>query len=292
MYRIIGADGREYGPIPADVVRQWIREKRANADTRVLVEGAAEWVRLSTVAEFASDLGTPSGTSPGLGSLGAGDSTLSAAILERNPHFSVMSCLSRGWELVRNNFWLTVGVSALILVLLWASGFVPVIGPLLLAYVLLGGLDWMYLKLARGQPAELNDAFVGFGPLFVPLMLFSVVGQVLTTVGYLLCILPGIYLTVVWMLFPALLILDKGMDFWPAMELSRKVAQRHFWPLLGLFCLCFLLALAGLLALLVGFFIAWPIATASVVYSYEYLFGSVKPEKATPVPQVPGEGAT
>ena len=40
MYRIIGADGREYGPIPAEQLRQWIREGRADAQTRARAEGA------------------------------------------------------------------------------------------------------------------------------------------------------------------------------------------------------------------------------------------------------------
>ncbi len=49
MYKIIGADGKEYGPISAEVLRQWIAEGRANSQTRVLPEGATEW---TTVAEL------------------------------------------------------------------------------------------------------------------------------------------------------------------------------------------------------------------------------------------------
>jgi hypothetical protein len=52
MYRIIGADGREYGPISADQLRRWISENRANAETRVLVEGSAEWRTLGSLPEF------------------------------------------------------------------------------------------------------------------------------------------------------------------------------------------------------------------------------------------------
>jgi hypothetical protein len=52
MYRIIGADGREYGPISADQMRQWIAENRANAATRVLAEGATEWRPLGSIPEF------------------------------------------------------------------------------------------------------------------------------------------------------------------------------------------------------------------------------------------------
>jgi len=53
MYRIIGADGREYGPIPAETLRQWIREGRANAQTRAWAEGTAQWKPLAEHAEFA-----------------------------------------------------------------------------------------------------------------------------------------------------------------------------------------------------------------------------------------------
>ena len=52
MYRIIGADGKEYGPISADQLRQWIREGRANAATPVHVEGSPEWKPLGSLAEF------------------------------------------------------------------------------------------------------------------------------------------------------------------------------------------------------------------------------------------------
>jgi hypothetical protein len=52
MYRIIGADGREYGPISAEQLRQWIAESRANAATRVQVEGSPEWKPLASLPEF------------------------------------------------------------------------------------------------------------------------------------------------------------------------------------------------------------------------------------------------
>src|ERR1700761_2343296 len=54
MYRIIGVDGRQYGPIGADDLRRWIVEGRANAQTFVHVEGAAEWKPLGTFPEFAA----------------------------------------------------------------------------------------------------------------------------------------------------------------------------------------------------------------------------------------------
>ncbi len=58
MYKIIGADGKEYGPITAEVVRQWIAEGRANGLTKVLPENATEWKTLAETPEFAAALTT------------------------------------------------------------------------------------------------------------------------------------------------------------------------------------------------------------------------------------------
>lgn len=53
MYRIIGSDGTEYGPVPAQQVRDWITEGRLNRTSRIQVEGGAQWQTLGELAEFA-----------------------------------------------------------------------------------------------------------------------------------------------------------------------------------------------------------------------------------------------
>lgn len=59
MYRIIGADGREYGDVTAETMRKWISEGRVNAQTRVLPEGGTEWKTLAEIPELAAMLGAP-----------------------------------------------------------------------------------------------------------------------------------------------------------------------------------------------------------------------------------------
>ena len=54
MYKIIGADGKEYGPITAEQVRQWVAEGRVNANTQAQLEGAAGWQPLSVFPDFAA----------------------------------------------------------------------------------------------------------------------------------------------------------------------------------------------------------------------------------------------
>jgi hypothetical protein len=63
MYKIIGADQKEYGPISGDQIRQWIAEGRVNAQTPVRAEGTTEWKPLSGFPEFAEGI---SAGAPGL----------------------------------------------------------------------------------------------------------------------------------------------------------------------------------------------------------------------------------
>ena len=56
MFKIQGADQKEYGPISAEVLRQWIAERRADGRTLVQAAGTTEWRPLSEFPEFAAAL--------------------------------------------------------------------------------------------------------------------------------------------------------------------------------------------------------------------------------------------
>jgi len=62
MYRIVGKDGQQYGPVSAEQLRVWITENRANAQTLVQTEGSPDWKPLSRLAEFVGDLKPPPGS--------------------------------------------------------------------------------------------------------------------------------------------------------------------------------------------------------------------------------------
>jgi TM2 domain-containing membrane protein YozV len=56
MYKIIGTDGRPYGPVGAEEMRRWIAENRVNAQTLVQMEGSTDWKPLGSLSEFASEM--------------------------------------------------------------------------------------------------------------------------------------------------------------------------------------------------------------------------------------------
>ena len=53
MYKIIGNDGKTYGPVTAAQIRDWIAQGRVESRTPALPEGAAEWTMLGLLADFA-----------------------------------------------------------------------------------------------------------------------------------------------------------------------------------------------------------------------------------------------
>jgi len=64
MYKIVGADGQQYGPINGDQIRRWMAENRVRAETLVQAEGTADWKPLSSFPEFADVRATPPTITP------------------------------------------------------------------------------------------------------------------------------------------------------------------------------------------------------------------------------------
>jgi uncharacterized membrane protein len=159
---------------------------------------------------------------------------------------------------------------------------VPILGfvaMFVMSGPLTAGVEYVYIRRIRGEQAGAGDIFAGFSIAFLQLFLAHLVTGVLTTIGTLLCILPGIYLAVGY-LFVLPLVIDKRMEFWTAMEVSRRVVHRHWWNVFGYAIVAFLIICAGVVACLVGIFVAIPVALAGLMYLYEDLFGEPKPTAA------------
>jgi hypothetical protein len=63
IYKIIGNDGQEYGPVTGEQIRAWIAEGRVERRTAVFVDGAKDWNFVGLLPEFTNCFATP-GTPP------------------------------------------------------------------------------------------------------------------------------------------------------------------------------------------------------------------------------------
>jgi Domain of unknown function (DUF4190)/GYF domain 2 len=60
IYKIIGDDGKEYGPATAEQIRQWIAEGRVEKRTPIFADGAKDWNFVALLPEFANCFAAPS----------------------------------------------------------------------------------------------------------------------------------------------------------------------------------------------------------------------------------------
>ena len=217
------------------------------------------------------------------------------------------SVLSRAWATVTANFFPCVGVTLLVYLIMGVSQNIPCLGllaPFLLTGPLIGGIYFYFLKQLRGQPAVVGDAFNGFNkPHYGRLALTGTMTTLIILAAAAVLIGPGValnwtalqdksgepptafivwcfvavlplmYLGFCWLLSYALVI-DKGLEFWPAMELSRQVVNMN----LGGWLLCLLvnalLSLAGMMVLCVGLLVVMPVSVCSLMVIYEDIFSS------------------
>ncbi len=188
-YLIIGGDGKEYGPVTDADVRQWLAEGRLSAQSLAKSESDAEFRPLSTFPELAGAFGAsaPATIKPLPPS--------SSVFVERDYELDLGGCISRGYQLLKDNFgllFMTALVFLAIQGLVIMLGMIPIIGALfsianlVIAGPLMGGVFWVYLCAVRGEPAEVGDIFAGFRRSFVQLFLGKLVPGLVAG----LCIIP------------------------------------------------------------------------------------------------------
>lgn len=236
-YFMIGGDKQEYGPVNADLIKQWIREGRANGDTLLRAENETEWKPLRTFTDFQTQ--TPPGPPP-LPTFTPPQAT--SDIPEPNDvPVLVGHAFARAWHLVAQHFGTIASASLLVWLIFTALMYIPCLGllPMIFYGPLFGGLYMLFLKLIREGEASPGDMFTLTRETAMPLMGTGLISLLLVQIATLLCCLPGIYLQIAW-LFSLPLVADRGLGFWDALELSRRTATRHWFKLFALCILAFL----------------------------------------------------
>lgn len=311
MYFIIGGDGKEYGPVSIDQLRQWLAEGRVSAQTQVRADGSSTWQSFGAIPELAVLTNVPPTISTPMAPTAASPH---AGIHEGDYELDIFGCVNRAWNILTSNFWMLLGGCAVYLLIIGGlSGFaqIPFIGmlfsiaSLIVTGPLIGGVYIFLLRAMRNQPADISNVFSGFtdnlGQLIlghiIPTLIAGAVaipGAIVAAIpiiimaeneaanagliaiavfGFLLAIIPAIYISVCWT-FTIPLIADRRMDFWPAMKASRAQVSRHWWTVFGLFIVAGLINLLGVIACCVGLFVTTPLVFLAMMVAYETIFTS------------------
>ncbi len=221
-----------------------------------------------------------------------------------------VQCIKGGWELIKNQYWLFVGMTIIAVLIGSAVPLGILLGPMMC------GLYLTFFKVRRGEPIEFGTMFKGFD-FFAP----SLVATLLHIVPIIAIVLPAyiffyvsfivsiaaqggndpnpaaffgimtafalfwlvvmvlIIIISIGFMFAYPLIVDRKLQGFDAVKLSFRAALANFWRLLGMSILTSLLGIVGILFCYVGMFLVFPISYAAIATAYEQVFGLANPNE-------------
>lgn len=214
-----------------------------------------------------------------------------------------VECIKGGWEIIKNQYWLFVGMTLVGILIGSAVPLGILLGPMMC------GLYLSFFKARRGEPIEFGTLFKGFDYFGA-----SVIAALLHIVPIIAIVIPAYFVFYIsifvsmaaqgdepnpaalfgvlaifglfWLVvlvvvivisvgftFAYPLIVDRKLAGFDAVKLSFRAALANFWRLLGMMLLTSLLSVAGVLACYVGVFFVMPIGYAAIAKAYEQVFG-------------------
>lgn len=205
-------------------------------------------------------------------------------------HFS--EYFDKGMNIFRKDIGSFVGFTLLYLLISIALSMIPIVGSItsaLITYPLMVGYAIVAHQIDRNKSFEFGTFFKGFDfftPLLLQYLILTFVSLVflllLVIYAYLnldldgfdifaltaeleglalpilLLMIPVFYLYVSWRWAPYFIVFYK-MPYWDAMETSRRMIGKNFWPLLAFMVLLALLMVAGAIGFLIGMVFTIPI---------------------------------
>ena len=219
-----------------------------------------------------------------------------------------VECYKEGWELIKDQYWLLLGITIVGMMIGGAS-----------VYILLGamvcGIYYCYFQKIDGKPVNFESLFKGFN-YFLPgfiLMLIAMAPTVIVLLGIyvpfivavimgpnlsedeLIAMFSGVLIfeliftilmvclhTLLMFSFP--LIVDRNLSVWQSITVSAKAVMKNLSGVVGLFLVGFVVSLVGILLLFIGIYLAIPLIFAANVVAYRKVFPSTGNFNVPPPP--------
>ncbi len=202
------------------------------------------------------------------------DPELFAKQLHSTCSVNVQSYVLQGWEMFRENIGEFTGFTLIIFAVSAVCSVFYSVSPLVFSAIgaaLYAGYSIAAFRLLSGQPIQFNDFFRGFN-YFLPLFLASLATSIAVGIGLVLLLVPGLYLAIGYM-FTTFLVIDYRMEFWQAMETSRKIITRNWFAFFGFALVLLALNVLGALALGVGLLVTIPVTSCAAAIAYKEIVG-------------------
>ena len=228
-----------------------------------------------------------------------------------------IDCLKEGWETIKDQYWLFLGLT---IVTMLVGGAVPIVlvGPMMC------GLYLCFFAKMRGEPIEFGMLFKGFDyfvpglvaaaiqtvPVFIIVVIadiffFAFTFAVMPTrrgeepppifwVGLVVFVLVAITISMAihaLFFFSYPLIVDRKLSGWDAIKTSYRAALQNLGGIVGIMLLMVGLGILGVLACYVGAFLMMPVSFATYAAAYRRVFPDIGNLNFVAPPPPPGSWA-
>lgn len=183
---------------------------------------------------------------------------------------NIGSWFSKAWEIITADFSNFV-ILALIYCAIIAVASSTVVGAFLVVGPLSVGFFIIIFNKIKGIPLNIGDIARGFD-YFLAAVLSNILVGFFVGLGTIFCIIPGIVIAALY-LFVAPFIADKKLDFWEAMEASRKSISGHIFEMSIFIFVLFLVNLIGVLLCVIGLLVTIPLSFVAIALAFDDIVG-------------------
>ncbi|MBN1561983.1 hypothetical protein JW998_17150 [candidate division KSB1 bacterium] len=178
--------------------------------------------------------------------------------------------ISRAWDMVIADIGSFI-ILGLIYIAIIAITSGTVIGEFFFIGPLSVGFFFVIFEKMRGKDINIGDITKGFS-FFIAAILSNILIALFIAVGLIFCIIPGLIIAALYIFTPAFIV-EKKLDFWQAMEASRKVVMNHLLEMVIFTLILGLINFAGLLLCGIGLLFTVPLSFAAMAIAYDDLVG-------------------
>lgn len=142
---------------------------------------------------------------------------------------------------------------------------------LAVAYPFIAGINMIGIRQAAGQPVRFSEVFGHFNRT-VPLLIAGILIGVLTQLGMMLLIVPGIYLSIAAVLTIPLVV-ERKLSPWQAFVVSCKAITQHWFKVFFLFLLMGAILVISTIPFGIGLIWTIPMFAVMIGVLYNTIFG-------------------
>ena len=226
--------------------------------------------------------------------------------MHTQPSFRIRASITTGWNLFTKHLEILIELYLLYFLIAVAGGLVTAaVQDNVLAYVLISMLRIVFtwflmigimkagLKIRAGERATIRDLFSGKDKLLNVILVYILLGLILTAVvvvPVILAVIAGValHLTAVVVILATLalcalvyvsarltqsvfIIIDTSLSPVAALKRSWKITKGSFWRLLGFLLLLCVINFGGLIALIIGLLVTIPFTMMCQIVVYKKL---------------------